>query len=108
MTELRFEPNPRAKAELLRGSPMQRLVEQVAQDAAQNAARLAPRNTGRLAESIGATAESDGGEWVGIVYFGEWYGKLWEFGHKGRSKPFLRPGTQAAISRAGGRFSSSK
>lgn len=105
---IRFEPNPKAKADLLREPQMRRVVETITADAASNAQRLAPRNTGRLAESISSTAERDGGEWVGVVYFAEWYGKLWEFGHKGRSKPFLRPGTQAAISKVGGRFSSSK
>lgn len=87
---------------------MERLLGAVATDAASKAALLAPRNTGRLADSVSSATENETGEWVGLVYFGEWYGKLWEFGHRGRSRPFLRPGTQAAIAKVGGRFSSSK
>lgn len=104
--DLRFKPNPRAKEQLLSGSDMRRLIDRVASDAAAAAAARAPRNTGRLAESVASTVEQDGGEWVGLIYFGEWYGRLWEFGHRGRSKPFLRPGTQEALSRHGGRFKS--
>jgi hypothetical protein len=103
---LRFTPNPRAKQQLLGELGMKALVSEVASDAASRAARHAPRNTGRLAASIDSSVEKDGGEWVGVTFVGEWYGKLWEFGHRGRSQPFLRPGMQAALTRYGGRFKS--
>ena len=105
---VRFKANPKAGAELARGDDMRRTVERVASDAADNAQRLAPRASGRLADSIAATSERTSDGWVGVVYFGEWYGKLWEFGHRGRSKPFLRPGTQQALAKVGGRFSSKR
>jgi hypothetical protein len=92
-------------AKLAKAAEMRRTVETIAKDAATEAERRAPRDSGKLARSIGYTTQQDSGDWVGVVYFGQWYGKLWEWGHRGRSKPFLRPGVQAAISKYRGRFS---
>lgn len=103
---MRFVPNPRATRQLAADSSVRRVVEGVAKDAAQNAARLAPHDTGRLARSVGYKVEKSGDGWVGVVFFGEWYGKLWEFGHRGRRRPFLRPGVQQAIAKRRGRWRS--
>lgn len=103
---IQFEPNPKAVHQLLANHGMARMLEKVAQDGAQAAADKAPRRSGDLAESVKGEVVKDGDEWVGLVSFGQWYGKLWEWGHRGRSKPFLRPGVQEALSRYGGRFKS--
>ena len=105
-TGIRFDFNPKATEKLLADQKMRSALKQVAADGATEAARLAPRSTGKLADSITSSTKRDGGQWVALVYFTQWYGTFWEFGHKGRSKPFLRPGVQSALSKVNGRFSS--
>jgi hypothetical protein len=106
MADIVFEPNPKAVRQLLENHGMARMIEKVAEEGASAAADLAPRRSGDLAASVRGEVVKDGDEWVGLVSFGEWYGKFWEWGFRGRSKPFLRPGVQQALSRYGGRFRS--
>lgn len=104
MSDIRVTIDRSGIEKLKRHRDIGNFLERVGEDAATEAARLAPRNTGRLADSVASTTDTVGGDPAAVVYFGEWYGKLWEFGHRGRSQPFLRPGVESAISKHNGRF----
>lgn len=86
-----YLPNPNFEAEYLASDEALAFVDGIAKDAAPRAQAYAPKRTENLAESIEAEAGFVDGVATGRVVAKDFKAGWWEFGHEGRSQPFLRP-----------------
>lgn len=104
----RFVPNRDAPRLLARTVDMRRFLAAIAEEAADDARRLAPVASGRLRDSIASAAQAGPGGMEGLVGAGgddAWYWHFIEFGTSRRAAaPYLRPAATSAIRAHGGRY----
>ena len=104
---IRIHVDPRAAEKLSRASQMAAALGAVADDAAAEVERRAPRIVrGRGSRIYGEVQQTaDGAEGIVAVK-----SPFWHFPEYGHSRyppdPYLRPGVQATLSKVNGRFSS--
>lgn len=106
---MKFTPARDLERQVANNPKVSLLMSRVASDAALNARRLAPKDTGALRNSIKSENRPDG---MYVVVgakvargSGAWYWKFVEYGTSQHPpRPFFRPGVQAALTKRGGRL----
>lgn len=103
MSITRFIPNPRFEASYLASSEPVPMLEAAAGAVAERAADIVRKRTENLADSIEVDVGLDTDDvQTGRVNANDFKAHWWEFGHRGRRDPFLRPAAETVVGKVRG------
>ena len=94
---VRFLENPLFERAYLAGDEPVPMLEKAAGAVADRAADTVRKRTKSLAQSIEAEVGLDGGVQTGRVNANDFKAHWWEFGHRGKVDPFLRPAMESVV-----------
>jgi hypothetical protein len=102
MTSRTFIPNPLFERQYLASNEADPMLEEVAGNVATEAERNARKRSGSMADAIEVEVGDDGGVRTGRINANDFKSYWWEFGHRGRIDPFLRPAAESVVGKVTG------
>ncbi len=94
---VRFLENPLFERAYLAGDEPVPMLEEVTDAVAKVAADSVRQRTKNLANSIEGEVGLDGGVQTGRVNAHDFKAHWWEFGHRGKVDPYLRPAMESVV-----------
>ncbi len=102
MTSRTFIPNPLFERQYLASNEADPMLEDVTGQVAAEAAKNARKRSGSMADAIDTEVGDDGGVRTGRINANDFKSHWWEFGHRGRIDPFLRPAAESVVGKVTG------
>lgn len=103
MTSRTFIPNPLFERQYLASNEADPMLAEVAGNVAAAAAKQARKRSGSMADAIEVEVGDDGsGVRTGRINANDFKSHWWEFGHRGRIDPFLRPAAESVVGKVTG------
>ncbi len=102
MTSRTFIPNPLFERQYLSSNEPDPMLAEVAGQVAEVAARNARKRSGSMADAIEVEVGDESGVRTGRINANDFKSLWWEFGHRGRIDPFLRPAAESVVGKVTG------
>ena len=102
MTSRTFIPNPLFERQYHASNEADPMLAEVAGQVAAEAAKNARKRSGSMADAIEVEVGEDGGTRTGRINANDFKSHWWEFGHRGRIDPFLRPAAESVVGKVTG------
>jgi len=102
MTSRTFIPNPLFERQYLASDEADQMLAEVGGEVAEVAAKQARKRTQSMADAIEVEIGDDAGVRTARINAHDFKSHWWEFGHRGRIDPFLRPAAESVVGKVTG------
>jgi hypothetical protein len=102
MTSRTFIPNPLFERQYLASNEPDAMLEEAGGQVAAEAAKNARKRSGSMADAIEVEVGDDAGVRTARINANDFKSHWWEFGHRGRIDPFLRPAAESVVGKVTG------